>query len=273
MVLLPDGSRGANPPKGRFWARVAVVAIGEHVTRTWKWTHPLLRKKGHDWCGYLVCGLVCSSIALAVINNASAISNTPTLDTAMKRYDLMHTVNGRGTFLVTKTCLPHLLKSKHTPHVLTLSPPLNLDPRWVSMAGPAYTAAKYNMSLFTLGWAEEFRGKVACNALWPRTAIATAAIEMLAGKAGMLASRSPEIMADAAHAILSQDINYTGNFCIDDDTLKALAGASDADVAKYNNSPLLMPDFYIGDPEDIKKWVDAGSMMSKVAGMFGGKRA
>lgn len=219
--------------------------------------------------------MVCILLSiLAVVNNASAISNTPTLDTSMKRYDLMHTVNGRGTFLVTKTCLPHLLRSRHAPHVLTLSPPLNLDPRWISMAGPAYTAAKYSMSLYALGWAEEFRGKVASNALWPRTAIATAAIEMLAGKAGMLASRQPEIMAEAAHAILSQDVSYTGNFCIDDDTLKVLKGATDADIAKYNNSPMLMPDFYVGEPDAIKRWMDAGSLVSKVAGMFsGGKRA
>jgi citronellol/citronellal dehydrogenase len=205
----------------------------------------------------------------AVVNNASAISNTPTLETTMKKYDLMHGVNGRGTFVTTKACLPHLLKSRHTPHVLTLSPPLNLDPRWIALAGPAYTAAKYNMSLFTLGMSEEFRGKVAFNSLWPRTAIATAAIKMLAGNAGMMASRTPEIMADAAHAVFCQGVEYSGNFCIDDEVLRSMRGLTDSDLDKYANGPVLMPDFYIGSVDAMKKWMKMGDMVGNLAGMFG----
>ena len=138
------------------------------------------------------------------INNASAIQLTGTLQTDMKRYDLMNQINARGTFLVSKVCLPHLIKSDN-PHILNLSPPLDMDPKWF---GPhvAYTMAKFGMSLCVLGMAEEFKDEgVAVNALWPRTAVATAAIKnALGGDSIMNISRSPEIMADAAHVILTK---------------------------------------------------------------------
>ena len=128
-----------------------------------------------------------------MVNNASAIDNSSTLELKAKKYALMHQINGRGTFWTTKLCLPHLLKSSN-PHVLNLSPPLDLDPRWFKMGGVAYTMAKYNMSMCAVGMAEEFKGQVAFNCLWPRTAIATAAIKMLAGDLGTKASRSVDIM-------------------------------------------------------------------------------
>lgn len=162
----------------------------------------------------------------AVVNNASAISLTPTLDTSMKRYDLMHSVNSRGTFLVTKTCLPHLLKAEN-PHVLTISPPLNMDPKWFQNH-PAYTLAKYGMSTHTMAWAAEFAEQgVAANTLWPRTLIATAATNMLGGEAMTQRCRTPEVMADAAHAILTRPSReFTGNFCVDEDVLRE-AGVED----------------------------------------------
>ena len=154
------------------------------------------------------------------INNASAIQLTGTLQTDMKRYDLMNQINARGTFLVSKVCLPHLLKSEN-PHILNLSPPLDMSPKWF---GPhvAYTMAKFGMSLCVLGMAEEFKEEgVAVNALWPRTAIATAAIKnALGGDEVMNISRSPEIMGDAAYVILTKNSKeFTGNFCIDDNLL------------------------------------------------------
>ncbi|XP_064547729.1 hydroxysteroid dehydrogenase-like protein 2 isoform X1 [Drosophila montana] len=154
-----------------------------------------------------------------VINNASAISITPTLETDMKRYDLMQNINTRGTFLVSKTCLPYLLKSDN-PHILNLSPPLNMKPHWFSNH-TAYTIAKYGMSMCVLGMSEEFRDRgVAVNALWPRTTVNTAAVEMLQGSEGALYARKPEVMADAAYAIICRDAKeYTGNFFIDDEVL------------------------------------------------------
>ena len=136
------------------------------------------------------------------INNASAISLTGTLQTSMKRFDLMFGVNVRGTFCVSQACLPHLLQSDHA-HILNLGPPLNMDARWFK-DHVAYTMSKFGMSQCTLGMAAEFEGKVAVNSLWPQTTIATAAVEMLGGEALMSVSRKPTIMADAAHAILSR---------------------------------------------------------------------
>ena len=161
-----------------------------------------------------------------VVNNASAISLTPTPQTEMKRYDLMQDINTRGTFLVTRTCLPHLkasAKAGGNPHVLTLSPPLDMSAKWF---GPhvAYTIAKYGMSMCTLGHAAEFgRDGIAVNSLWPLTAIDTAAVRnLLGGEAVAAMSRSPAIMADAAHAILSRDAKEcTGNFFIDEEVLRA----------------------------------------------------
>jgi citronellol/citronellal dehydrogenase len=180
-----------------------------------------------------------------LVNNASAISLTGTLTTPMKRYDLMHQINLRGTYLCSQACLPQLLKASN-PHVLNLSPPLNMNPRWFRNH-VAYTMAKYGMSMCVLGMAEEFRGKVAFNALWPRTAIATAAIEMLGGEAMMKRSRTPEIMADAAHAILVRPhAECTGNFFIDDEVLTE-EGVTD--LRQYAVDPEIEPmlDFFL-DP-------------------------
>jgi citronellol/citronellal dehydrogenase len=182
-----------------------------------------------------------------LVNNASAIQLTGTLQTEMKRYDLMHHINTRGTFLTTRTCLPHLLKADN-PHVLMLSPSLNLDPRWFG-AHVAYTMAKYGMSMCVLGMAEEFRSQgVAFNALWPRTAIATAAVRnLLGGDLAVQASRTPEIMSDAAHAILTRPARAcTGNFFVDEDVLRE-QGVTD--FSGYLVDPSytgeLIPDFFL----------------------------
>jgi citronellol/citronellal dehydrogenase len=181
------------------------------------------------------------------VNNASAISLTGTLATDMKRYDLMNQVNSRGTFLVSKTCLPHLLKSRNA-HVLTLSPPLDLSPKWFKNH-VAYSMAKYGMSMVVLGMAEEFKGQVAFNALWPRTGVATAAIKFaLGGDDALRHCRTTDIMADAAHAIFEKDARaFTGNFLIDD---TFLYGEGERDFEKYRIDPgvSLMPDFFV--PED-----------------------
>jgi citronellol/citronellal dehydrogenase len=170
-----------------------------------------------------------------LINNASAIHISGTLDTPMKRYDLMHGINTRGTFLTSKLCLPHLLKAAN-PHILNISPPLSMQPRWFA-PHVAYTMAKYGMSMCVLGMAEEFKKQgVAVNALWPRTVIATAAVQNLLGGADTIRrSRKPEIMADAAHAILTRNSREcTGNFFIDDEVLRA-AGVTD--LERYAMSP------------------------------------
>jgi citronellol/citronellal dehydrogenase len=183
-----------------------------------------------------------------LINNASAISLTPTEATPMKRFDLMFGVNVRGTYLCTQACLPYLKRAaerKRNPHVLTLSPPLNLQARWFA-PHVAYTMAKYGMSMCVLGHAEEFRPYgIAVNALWPRTVIATAALQMIPGVKPEHC-RSVDIMADAAHAILTADAaTTTGNFFIDDEVLKQ-AGVTDFD--KYSVVPgsrQLMPDLFL----------------------------
>jgi citronellol/citronellal dehydrogenase len=156
-----------------------------------------------------------------LVNNASAISLTPTLATPMKRFDLMHSVNVRGTFLCSQACLPHLKKSAN-PHILNLSPPLSMKPRWFK-DHCAYTMAKYGMSMCVLGMAEEFRPHgVAVNALWPKTVIATAALAMLEGLVNPENCRTPDIVAAAAHAILTRDSrSCTGNFFIDEEVLAA----------------------------------------------------
>lgn len=162
-----------------------------------------------------------------LVNNASAINLAGTEDLDMKRYDLMHQINLRGTFLCSRTCIPHLRKADN-PHVLNLSPPLNMDPRWFG-AHVAYTIAKYGMSMCALGMAEEFRKEgIAFNGLWPRTLLDTAAVRNLLGGAEAAArGRKPEIMADAAHVILTRPSREcTGNFFIDD-TLLAETGVSD----------------------------------------------
>jgi len=183
------------------------------------------------------------------VNNASAIQLTGTLATDMKRYDLMHQINARGTFLTSRACLPHLKRAAN-PHVLMLSPPLDMAPRWFGRH-VAYTMAKFGMSMCVLGMAEEFRDDgVAFNALWPRTGIATAAIEFaLGGEEAMRSCRTPEIMADAAHAIFVKPAReFTGNFLIDDSFLHA-EGVRDFDRYRVDPTHPLMPDFFV--PADI----------------------
>ncbi len=178
-----------------------------------------------------------------VVNNASAISKTGTLATDPKRWDLMHGINARGSFVVTRCCLPHLLKAAN-PHVLMLSPPLNMEERWFA-PNVAYTMAKYGMSMLVLGMAGEFRGQVAFNALWPRTWIGTAAVQnLLGGDDRMRRTRRPEIMGDAAHAILTQPLSFSGRFCIDETVLR---GAGQTDFSRYADCPdeELMPDSFI----------------------------
>jgi citronellol/citronellal dehydrogenase len=181
------------------------------------------------------------------VNNASAISLTGTLATDMKRYDLMHQINTRGTYLTSKACIPHLKKAAN-PHVLMLSPPLDMSPRWFG-THVAYTMAKFGMSMCVLGMAEEFKADgIAFNALWPRTGIATAAIRnALAGDEGMRRCRTVEIMADAAHAIFEKPArDFSGNFLIDD---TFLYGEGERDFEKYRVDPTqpLMPDFFVPD--------------------------
>jgi citronellol/citronellal dehydrogenase len=183
------------------------------------------------------------------VNNASAIQLTGTLQTDMKRYDLMHSINTRGTYLTSKLCIPHLKRAAN-PHVLNLSPPLDMSPRWFG-THVAYTMAKFGMSMCVLGMAEEFKADgIAFNALWPRTGIATAAIKnALAGEEGMRRCRTPEIMADAAYAIFNKNAReFTGNFLIDDSFLYA-EGERDFDKYRVDPTQPLMPDFFV--PQDV----------------------
>ena len=179
------------------------------------------------------------------VNNASAISLTGTEATDMKRYDLMNQINARGTFLTSKACIPHLKRAAN-PHVLMLSPPLDMAPRWFA-GHVAYSMAKFGMSMCVLGMAEEYKADgIAFNALWPRTGIATAAIRFaLAGDDGMKACRTVEIMGDAAHAIFEKPAkSFSGNFLIDDSFLYA---EGERDFQKYRvdpNTPL-MADFFV----------------------------
>ncbi len=179
-----------------------------------------------------------------LVNNASAISLTGTLATPMKRYDLMHQINGRGTYLVSQKCIPHLLKAAN-PHVLNLSPPLDFDVKWFANH-PAYTLAKYSMSVYAWAMAAEFKDKIAFNCLWPRTAIATSAIKnVLGGDEAMKACRKPEIMADAAYAIFNRPAKTcTGNFFIDDEVLAA-EGVTNFDQYAVSPGTKLMPDFFV----------------------------
>ncbi|WP_242339132.1 MULTISPECIES: NAD(P)-dependent oxidoreductase [Anaeromyxobacter] len=179
-----------------------------------------------------------------LVNNASAIFLAGTVETPMKRYDLMHQVNARGTFACSQACIPLLEKSAN-PHILNLSPPLSLNPRWFA-PHVAYTMAKYGMSLCVLGMAEELREKgIAVNALWPRTVIATAALNLLGGEDTARHGRTPEIVADAAIAILKRESrSCTGNFFIDEDVLRE-DGVTD--LGKYAVEPgqELMPDLFL----------------------------
>lgn len=189
-----------------------------------------------------------------VVNNASAIFPRGTADTPMKRYDLMHQVNARGTFLVTQKCLPYLEKAEN-PHILALSPPLDMREMWFA-PHVAYTSAKYGMSLCILGWAGEFKGRIAANAIWPRTAVATAAISnVLAGEDAFKNCRKPDILADTAYLVLNKPKDFTGNFIIDD-TFLVSEGVTDLDQYAVDPSQELLPDFFVPDeppaPEGVK---------------------
>ncbi len=180
------------------------------------------------------------------VNNASAISLTPIDRTEMKRFDLMMGINTRGTFLVSKTCLPHLRRAAN-PHILMLSPPLDMQARWFA-GHVAYSIAKYGMSLCVLGLADELKADgIAVNALWPRTTIATAAIaNLLGGEAVVRMSRKPDILADAAHLVFSQPArSFTGNFLIDDTFLHDVGGVTDFEPYRVDPAAELAPDFFV----------------------------
>jgi citronellol/citronellal dehydrogenase len=184
-----------------------------------------------------------------LVNNASAISLTSTPETDMKRFDLMHQINTRGAYLCSKTCMPHLASSQN-PHILMLAPPLNITEKWFA-PHLAYSLAKYGMSLCVLGLAGEMRPRgIAVNALWPRTVIGTAALQVAMGNhdsAERRRVRRPEIVADAAYLILTKDSReFTGKFCIDDEILRA---AGETDFTQYRDPGVredeLLPDFFL----------------------------
>jgi citronellol/citronellal dehydrogenase len=180
-----------------------------------------------------------------VVNNASAIQLTPVQQTDMRRFDLMHQINARGTFMVSKHAIPHLLKAEN-PHILMLSPPLDMKEKWFA-AHTGYTMAKFGMSLVVLGLAGELRGKVAVNALWPRTVIATSAVKnLLGGDKLMSMSRTPDILADAAYAIFNKRKSFTGNFLLDD-TFLAGEGVTDFDKYRADPTQRLQIDFFVPD--------------------------
>lgn len=183
-----------------------------------------------------------------LVNNASAISLTGTLETETKKVNLMMDVNVRGTYLTSKICLPHLRKSMN-PHILNLSPPMNLNPMWFKNHC-AYTISKYGMSMCVLGMAEEFRGEVAVNALWPKTAIHTAAMDMLGGSGIEKQCRKTDIIADAAYCILTKPKSFTGNFIIDEVLLRE-EGVKDFDAYAIAPGHPLVPDFFLDLETDM----------------------
>jgi citronellol/citronellal dehydrogenase len=195
------------------------------------------------------------------VNNASAISLTPSTATEMKRYDLMHGINARGTFVTSKACIPHLKKASN-PHILMLSPPLDMSVKWFA-PHVAYSMAKFNMSIIALGLSGELaKDGIAANTLWPRTTIATAAVRNLLGGDGLMRrSRTPEIMGDAAHVILTQDAKtFTGRFCIDD-TLLFEHGVKDFEKYRVDASQELAPDFFVPDSIPPPPGVRLGTRM------------
>ncbi|XP_065350941.1 hydroxysteroid dehydrogenase-like protein 2 [Cloeon dipterum] len=183
-----------------------------------------------------------------LVNNAGANAVTSVLDTVMKNYDLMHKINGRAVFLMSQLCIPHLLKGNN-PHILNISPPLNMSPHWFNRT-LSYTISKYGMSMCTLGMAAEFEKKIAVNSLWPKTGIWTAGLQKITNrdKDESLAkySRKPDIMADAAHSALTKDTSFTGNFLVDEDFLRS-EGVQDFDhyAIDPKNKDNLMPDGYL----------------------------
>ena len=182
-----------------------------------------------------------------VVNNASAVQRTPVVETDMRRFDLMHQINTRGTFMVSKHAIPHLEKAEN-PHILMNSPPLDMQEKWFA-GSTAYSIAKYGMSLVVLGLAGELRDKgIAVNALWPRTTIATAAIKnLLGGERVMRMSRTPEIMADAAYLVFQKPARrFTGNFLIDD-TFLAAEGVTDFEKYRVDAAEPLAPTFFVPD--------------------------
>ena len=188
------------------------------------------------------------------INNASAIHLTDTVNTPMKRYDLMHNINVRGTFMLSQKCIPHLIKGDNS-HILTLSPPLDISRKWFGIT-LAYTTAKYGMSLVAHGLAEELgKHNVASNCLWPRTSLDTAAVRNVIGAELVKGSRKPSIYADAAYAVLKRDSSTcTGNFFLDQDVLEE-EGVSDFDQYAIDPEAKLVSDFFVDDnPED---WIQA----------------
>ena len=266
VIFMSGGSRGIGLAMAKRFARDgANVVIAAKTDKP----HPKLEGTIHtaaaeiDAAGGKALGVVCdirdeANVKRAVdeavqrfggidicINNASAISLTGALATPMKKYDLMNGVNARGTFLVSQTCLPYLLKSDN-PHILNIAPPLDMHPRWFKMH-TAYTMAKYGMSMCTLGMAAEFAGKIGVNSLWPMTAIDTAAVRnVLGGDAMAKMSRLPQIMADAAYLVLGQEAqSFTGNFVIDE---LILAENGTADMTQYQHAGYdgpLMADFFV----------------------------
>lgn len=190
-----------------------------------------------------------------LVNNASAISLTNTLETPTKRVDLMMNVNTRGTYLTSKACIPYLKKS-NVAHILNLSPPLNLNPLWFKQHC-AYTIAKYGMSMCVLGMAEEFRGEIAVNALWPKTAIHTAAMDMLGGSGVESQCRKVDIIADAAYSIFKKPKSFTGNFIIDENILKE-EGIQNFDVYAIKPGHPLIPDFFLDEfPDSVTKKMES----------------
>ncbi len=265
-IFMSGGSRGIGLAMAKRCARDGANVVIAAKTDN---PHPKLEGTIHtaaaeiEAAGGQALGVVCDirdednvkrAVAKAVdrfggidicINNASAISLTPTLATPMKRYDLMNGVNARGTFLVSQTCLPHLLKSEN-PHILNIAPPLDMNPKWFKNH-TAYTLAKYGMSMCTLGMAAEFSGKVAVNSLWPMTSIDTAAVRnVLGGDAMAKMSRTPEIMSDAAYLVLTQDAKtFTGQFVIDE---FVLADNGVTDFSTYEHPGYdgpLVADFFV----------------------------
>jgi citronellol/citronellal dehydrogenase len=195
------------------------------------------------------------------VNNASAISLKPSTATEMKRYDLMHGINARGTFLVSKICIPHLQQAAN-PHILMLSPPLDMNVRWFA-PHVAYSMAKFNMSIIALGLSGELKPLgIAANTLWPRTTIATAAVQnLLGGDALIRRSRTPEIMGDAAHVILTKDAKaFTGRFSIDD-TLLYEHGVRDFQKYRVDPSLELAPDFFVPDSIPAPPGVTVGTRL------------